>query len=455
MRDLTEGSVSRHILTMAGPIAVGLVVQTTYHLVDLYFVGRIGPTALAGVGAAANAMFLVFAFIQILSVGSTALISHAAGRKDRADANLLFNQSVSLAALFGLTTLILTYGLAGAYTSGISANAAAMHAGRTYLYWIGPGMALQFAVAAMGSALRGVGVVRPTMMVQLISVASNIVLAPILIAGWGTGHPLGVAGAGLATSISVGIAVIVLSIYFYRLEHFVGFEARLIPPRLSVWKRMLAIGLPSGGEFFLLFIYMAVIYWVIRDFGAAAQAGFGVGYRVMQSIFLPAMAITFAAPAIGGQNFGANHSARVRETFRATLLITGAIMIGLTVLCQIRPAILVRPFTNDPEAMAVAAGFLRIISWNFVASGVILTGSAMFQAIGNTWPSLLATATRLVTFVAPAAWLSQQPHFTLNDVWYLSVATVAAQAVFSYLLVQWQFRRRLPAPLTAGDAATL
>ena len=78
---------------------------------------------------------------------------------------------------------------------------------------------------------------------------------------------------------------------------------------------MLDVGLPAGGEFALMFVYMGVIYWVISDFGAAAQAGFGIGSRIMQSIFMPAMAIAFAAGPIAGQNFGAKQGSRVRETF--------------------------------------------------------------------------------------------------------------------------------------------
>ena len=108
-----------------------------------------------------------------------------------------------------------------------------------------------------------------------------------------------------------------LSFYFVRLEKYVHFRAGLWRPRFAVWGRMLNIGLPAGGEFALMFVYMSVIYWIIRDFGAAAQAGFGVGTRLMQAIFLPAMAIAFATGPIAGQNFGAQQFARVRETFRA------------------------------------------------------------------------------------------------------------------------------------------
>ena len=119
---------------------------------------------------------------------------------------------------------------------------------------------------------------------------------------WLTGKPLGIAGAGLATSLSIAFGVLLMWIYFHKLEKFVAIDRTLLGARVDVWKRILRIGLPPGGEFALMFCYLAIIYWVIRHFGAEAQAGFGVGSRVMQAIFLPAMAVAFAVAPIVGQN---------------------------------------------------------------------------------------------------------------------------------------------------------
>ena len=99
MKDLTQGSVLRHILAMAAPIAFGMIFQTLYYLVDLYFVAGLGEAALAGVSAAGNVMFIIIGLTQVLGVGTVALIAHAVGRKDQPDANLIFNQSLVLSAL--------------------------------------------------------------------------------------------------------------------------------------------------------------------------------------------------------------------------------------------------------------------------------------------------------------------------------------------------------------------
>jgi len=451
MHDLTQGSITQHIIKLAIPIAVGMLFQTLYFLVDLFFVARIGDAAIAGVSAGGTLTFVVMALTQVLGVGTVALIAQAVGRQDHDDANLVFNQSLSIAITCALLTLLGGFLFIAPYMGTFGADEATRAAGVDYLYWYLPGLALQFALVSMASALRGTGIAKPTMLVQMVTVVLNAILAPILIAGWGTGHPLGVAGAGLATSISIAIGVLVLALYFVKLEKFVGFDRRSWAPRLETWGRILRIGLPSGGEFALLFVYMAVIYLVIRDFGATAQAGFGVGGRVMQAIFLPAMAIAFATPAVAGQNVGAGRFDRVRETLRSGAMISCAIMLALTLMCQIKPEWFIRPFTHDEGVIGVAAEFLGYISWNFVAQGLVFTCSGMFQALGNTVPSLISSASRIATFALPAIWLSHQPGFQLHQVWITSIVSVSLQALLSLWLLRRALQQRMqpagtPAP---------
>ena len=443
MKDLTHGSIVSHILTMAPPIVAGMITIMICQLVDLYFVAGLGDAAIAGVAAAGNAGFLINALMQVLGVGTVALIAHAVGRKDRADANLVFNQSVGLSVLFGLLTLVAGSVLARRYMRWVAADEATVEAGTTYLLWFMPALALQFAMQVMASALRATGIVRPSMIVQALAVIINIALAPVLIAGWGTGHAFGVAGAGLASSIAVLIGVLMLWMYFHKLERYVAFDPAQWRPQVRQWKRILNVGLPAGGEFAIIFIWMAVIYYALRDFGAAAQAGFGIGTRVLGLIQMPALAIALAAGPIAGQNFGAGNGARVRETFTKAALIGTAVMIVFTIFAQWKPNWLLGGFASDPETMAVAALFLRLVSLNLVAQGLIFACSSVFQGLGNTTPVLLSSAARLVTYAVPIIWLSTRPGFRIEQVWYLSIATTTLQAGLSLWLLRREFRKRL------------
>ena len=242
--------------------------------------------------------------------------------------------------------------------------------------------------------------------------------------------------------------------YFMRLEKFVAFDTTLMRAHVATWLRILRIGMPAGGEFALMFVFVGVIYFIIRDFGAPAQAGYGLASRIMQGIFLPAMAVAFAAAPVAGQNVGAGNGERTRETFRSAVMMGSVVMFAVTGLCQWRADWLLSVFTKDAAVIAVGAQFLHVISWNFVAQGVIFTCSGMFQALGNTVPSLISGGTRIATFVGPAIWLSRRPGFELRQLWILSVATVTLQMVISVWLLRGELRRKLRTIAAKAAVAT-
>jgi putative MATE family efflux protein len=443
MKDLSSGSIPGHVASMSIQMAIGILVQTLYFICDLYFVSRLGDAAIAGVTSAGNVWFVVLALTQVLGVGTVALVSHAVGAQQRDRANLVFNQSLLLSGVVGVFVLFGVYAAAAPYMRTIGADEATVQAGIDYLYWFAPGLGLQFAMVAMFSTLRGTGIVKPTMILQMITVAVNVILAPILIVGWGTGKPMGTAGAGLASTISIAVGVILSAYYFHKHEKYVAIHREQLRIQLPVWSRLLYIGLPVGLEFFLMAVMMAFTYWLIRDFGAVAQAGFGVGQGVMRIIMLPAMAVAFASAPIAGQNFGARKPDRVRETFKVAVLISVAIMFLETVLCQFESDLFIRIFTTEAAVVTIGVQMLVISSWNFVANGVIFCCSSMFQALGNTWPTIVSSALRLALFIGPAAWLSTLAGFELRHIWYVSVASMFIQAVVACLLLRREFRHKL------------
>lgn len=443
MQDLTTGSVSRHLLKTASFMLVAMVFQTLYFLVDLYWVGRLGKEAVAGVGVAGNLFFIVLAVTQMLGVGTTTLVSHAVGRKDQARALLVFNQALVLSAVLGIVFGVLAMALRGAYARGLSADAKTAQLAADYLRWFVPASALQFPLVAMGSALRGTGNFKPGMLVQVVTVVLNMILAPFLIFGWGTGHPLGVAGAAIATLVAVAVGTLWMTVFFKPHGSYLKFMRADWKPDLGLWRSLLAVGLPAGAEFALTAVYLLIVYVVARPFGAAAQAGFGIGMRILQAGFMPVVALGFAVAPVAGQNFGARKAQRVRDTFRSALLLGGTVMVAFTILCHLVPAPMVGFFSADAGVVAIGTEYLRIISWAFVGSGVIFVSSSMFQAMGNTIPSLISSFARIATVTVSVLLLSRNAGFQLRWIWILSAASVGLQMGLSLLLLQNEFRRKL------------
>jgi putative MATE family efflux protein len=436
MTDLTRGSIAGHIVSLAVPIFGSTMTFMLWLLVDMYFVAVIGKAAVAGVGAAGNVSFLTSALTLVLSAGTMALTAQAVGRKDRADAVLVFNQSLVLATLCGALTLVAGLWLAPRYMRSVAADDMIVEAGTTYLFWFMPALACQFVTAVIASAMRGTGVVRPVVIIQVAAILINIGLAPLLI------RRLGVAGAGLATSLSAVMNLAMLCIYFRRSARIL-LDYKQLHPRIAQWSRILAIGLPAGAELAFTFVYVAAIYYALSGFGPAAQAAFGIGSRVFGAIQVPAMAIALAVGPIAGQNLGAANDARIRETFRSAALMGSALMAAVTVFIQWRPELLLWPFSEDPSTVAIGAVFLQLISLNLVAQALILVCSGMFQGLGNTLPVLISSGVRLLTYAIPVVWLSAKPYFRLEHIWYLSIATTTLQAIVCLLLLRLELERRL------------
>jgi putative MATE family efflux protein len=443
MKDLTQGSVTRHLLHMSLFLAASMLVQTLYLLADLYWVGRLGKEAIAAVGVAGNLTMIVLALTQMLGVGTTTLISQAVGRKDQPRAELVFNQSFIMSILVGVAIGVCGLLLRNFYCESLSADAATAALAKAYLRWFIPALVLQFPLIALGAALRATGIIKPAVGFQVLSVLLNIVLAPLLIFGIGPWPRLGVTGAALATFISILVADVLMIIYFEKKYHYLRFRFPFFAPQSKIWGAMLRIGVPAGAEFVLLFFYILLVYAIIRGFGPAAQAGFGVGARVMQALFLPVVALSFAVSPVVGQNFGGRRADRVRQSVYSALGIASAMMLLLALITYCAPAMLIRGFSRDPHVIAFGSDYLKIVSINFVAAGIVFTSSSIFQGIGNTWPPLFSSMTRLVLFALPAFFVSRRAGFDIKYLWYLSVASQVLQACINLFLLRRELRKKL------------
>src|SRR5882757_691163 len=442
MKDLTQGSVTKHLLQMTAFLAISMAVQTLYLLADLYWVGHLGKEAIAAVGVAGNFTMIVLALTQMLGVGTTTLISQAAGRKDQPQAELAFNQSFVMSLIVAVALGILSFLLRDFYCESLSADAATASLAKSYLLWFIPGLLLQFPLVALGSALRATGIIKPTVSFQVLSVVLNMILAPLLIFGIGPWPRLGVTGAALATFISILVADVLLIIYFEKKYHYLRFRVPLFRPQMKIWKRMLGIGVPAGTEFLLLFVYIVLVYVIIRGFGPEAQAGFGIGARVMQALFLPVVALSFAVAPVVGQNFGGRRADRVRHSVYSAIGIASLMMVVLTLIAYLAPTTLIRIFSRDPRVIAFGSEYLRIVSLNFISAGIVFTTSSVFQGIGNTLPPLFSSLTRLMLFAVPALLISRMPGFEIREIWYLSVGSIIFQMCVNLLLLRHELRKR-------------
>lgn len=450
MKDLTQGPVSKLLLGMSAFMLVGMFVQTAYSLIDLYWVGSLGPKAVAAVTVSSNLMFVSLAVGQMLGVGTGALIAQAVGAKDHAAAQRVFGQSLAMSGLAML--LFVLPALAGeqAFAAALSADPETARLAAAYLRWFVPGLALGYPIMVMSAALRGTGSMMPATLAQVGSVLLNIVLAPMLIFGWLGLPALGVAGAGLATLVSVLAALAGLVVHFARSGNYLKLRPREWRPEALLWARLLKIGLPSAVEFALMTCYMLFITSMLRPYGAAEQAAFGIGQRLLQAAMLPVMAMSFAASALAGQNYGAKLGGRVRETFSTTLKFGFVAMIPLCLLAQLAPTALISGFSHDPDVLVAGTRFLRVLSLNLLATSVAFSCFGVLSGLGNTVPTLISSATRITLIVASALLLERSGRFEVVWLWWLSVSATVVQMTMNLVFLRRELRLKLGAADMAG-----
>ncbi len=410
-RNLSEGPIPKLIVVLALPVLATFVMQALYALVDLYFVGRLGGPALAGLGIALNTFFLILAVGQSIGTGAIALLSQAYGRGEHARVPVLFQQVFWLSLAIGLAFWLAGWLAAEPYVAAFTRDPAVLREGVAFLHTFSGTYFTSVVLFSLSFSFRAVGdFIVPTIMMAL-SVLLNVALDPLLIFGLGPVPALGVAGAGLATFIAqcaalAGYLWIVLGSKRNRL---------VVVRRPFTWNWKIAgqifrIGIPSAVQNLLMMAGLLIMYRFLRGFGGEATAAVGVGFRVIQTAIFPGVAIASAVASLVGQNYGAGRYSRVRAALGWGVLYVTLVFSFEYAVILIQPRFWVSLFAQEPVIVDLGAQYLVITGAGtlpiYAASFIAIFGS---QGLGRTMAPLVAgvlrTATGLALLVAADRWL--------------------------------------------------
>ena len=431
--DLTAGSIPKQLLRLSGPIAFSMIMFTLYLMADLYFVGRLGPDAVAAVSISGNAFFVILGLSFVLGIGGMALIAQAFGRKDYEEAAKVYKQSLILSILVGIASSLTGLAIAHPYIAFFGGTGQSLEWGVQYFRIFSISFFFVLILHVIGACYRGMGDTKTPMIIMVLSTILNIILDPLLIFGLLCFPRLGVRGAAIASLLSQFIA---LAIYIYMIL-IRGQHLEIKRPwrlDMSIIKRSLSIGLPSGLTYFLLALNMLITYRVVSIFGTPALASIGIGFRILQSIYMPVVAVTSAMAAIIGQNYGAGKQSRITTTLWTGWAISCGIMISGTALCRFFPGILIEIFSNDKSVIHYGIIYLTIMSLGNVIVGTIMTMSAVFQGFGKTYPVLIAAVFDNVLFACLVFTLPGIFGWGIQSIWWIKLATASIEM---FLIAEW------------------
>ena len=210
--DLTAGPILTTLIRLAVPVTISMVMFTIYLLVDLYFVGRLGPDAVAALSISSNAFFIHLGFSTVLGTGAMALIAQAFGRKDYGHAAQVFKQSILMALIIGILETVTGLLIAPSYIKFFGGSGKSLQWGIQYFQIFSISFFFMILLYVIGNCFRGMGNTKTPMIILLQANILNIILDPILIFGWLGLPAMGVRGAAIASLIS---QIYALGIYVY------------------------------------------------------------------------------------------------------------------------------------------------------------------------------------------------------------------------------------------------
>jgi putative MATE family efflux protein len=381
-QDFTEGSLGR-----AG-------------VLDVFFVGRLGPSAVAAVGLTESMLIIVFAVAMGLSLSTTAMVARRIGEKDPEAASQTAVQAILLGLLVAIPSGIVGIVYARELLGLMGAPAEVAREGAVYTAWILGGNATILLLFLINAIFRGAGDASLAMRSLGLANLVNVVLDPCLIFGLGPFPELGLAGAAIGTTVGRAVGVL------YQIRALakgprIVVERRHLRVQWEVMGRLLRVSAGGIVQFLIATGSWLGLVYILTPFGAGALAGYTIAVRIVVVAILPAWGLCNAAATLVGQNLGAQKPERAeRSVWLAgfyNMAFLGAVMVVFVLFAE--P--LIGVFTPDPAVRALGASCLRIFSYGYM---VYAWGMVMVQAFNGAGDTTTPTWINLVCY-----WMFQIP----------------------------------------------
>jgi putative MATE family efflux protein len=404
---IVEGSVPRTLVSLAVPLVAQNVVRVAQQVIDTFWLGRIGETAVAAVGLTIPVLGLLFALLVTPFVGTQILVSQRVGAEDDEGALRLVVHGVALALALGALVGGGVATLSRPLVALVGAGPDVAPAAALYLGVVALGLPLAGASDALEAGFVGRGDSRASLYINVATVAVNVVLDPLFIFGGGPVPGMGIRGAALATvaGYAAGLALAVALAVGPRM----GLSRRHLSPARADLRALLSVGGPITGRRVVSQSVRVVLVGVVAVAGGAAGlAAYTVGARVASVAVLPSRGLAQAAQSMVGQNVGADRPDRAVRTARVGVGVAVAALALLGVVQWLVPGPVARLFVPDisGDGLALTVQYLRILAYGYPAIGAVDLLLSGFNGAGRTRTSFVADLLKYWAVRLPVAALA-------------------------------------------------
>jgi putative MATE family efflux protein len=382
--DYTKIGLKRAIFLLAVPMILELVMESTFAVADIFFVGKLGPSAVATVGLTETYLYLLYSLAMGLAMAVTAIIARRVGEKNMDDAGTTAVQSIFLGVLCSVPFSIAGIFFAKDLLTLMGADAWSIEHGYRFTQWMLGGNVVIVLLFVINAIFRGAGDAAIAMRVLWIANGINIVLDPLLIFGWGPIPAFGIEGAGIATTTGRGIGVIIQLWTLLKGGKHIQVKVTQLYWDARIILNIVRTSLGGVGQMIVAMTSWIFLMRILADVGSEAVAGSTIALRIMMFTMMPAWGLSNAAATLVGQNLGAANPDRAESTVWKVGFYNMIFLFAVSVVYFIFNEELMHIFTKDARVIAIGAEWLRILSYSYLVYGWWMVSGAAFNGSGDT-----------------------------------------------------------------------
>lgn len=412
---LAQAPIPGLLLRFSLPAIVGMMAQALYYVIDRVFIGRaLGENGIAAITVAFPFMLIVMAFGMLIGFGATAQISIRLGQQNKSDAERILGNATVLLVLAALLITVVGELFLDHILQAFGARAEVVPLAGQYLHVIVLGTIFQTVGFGLNATIRGEGNPRVAMLSMLISVATNVVLAPIFLFGLGWG----MWGAALATVIAQAVAAVWVVVYFFSGYSVLKFRRGNLRLHGPTCRQILAIGSPPFAMQIAASIQQSILNNQLNAYGGMlAISVMGIIYSAVMMFAMPIFGLTQGAQPIIGYNCGAGRFDRVKRVLEVAILAATCLTLAGFTVAMLWPAQMIGVFVKaDPSLVALGTHAIHISCIMFPIVGFQIVSASYFQAVGKPRVAMFLLLSRQVLILIPAVLILPR-FFGLDGVW--------------------------------------
>ncbi len=403
--DYTKIPMRRAVFLLAVPMVLELVLESTFAIVDIFFVAKLGPSAVATVGLTESYLFLLYSIAMGLSMAVTAIVARRVGEGRQDEAAFTAVQAILVALLVSVVPAIIGIVYAKDMLRLMGADAWSIEHGYRYTQWMFGGNAVIMLLFVINAIFRGAGDAAIAMRVLWLANGLNILLCPLLIFGAGPIPALGIEGAAIATNIGRGTGVAFqLWVLFRGGKHIRVLTEQLVWRGSLLWQ-VVRTSLGGIGQMIIAMTSWIFLMRILASVGNEAVAGATIAIRIMMFVMMPAWGMSNAAATLVGQNLGANAPDRAEASVWQIGRYNMIYLVVVSVLFFLFPQALIGFFTDDAKVIAIGGEWLRILSYSFFVYGWWMVAVQAFNGAGDTTTPTKINFVFFWLIQIPLAWL--------------------------------------------------